>query len=215
MSNLTDPKNLGIDAILAKLGQVLQLWWDADEREKLAEKVLAEAKENKATADVQLKGCFDAANLFGFDLKFEWDKRREQQRERQAQVAAAAMPSVEVGAGLAFKEVPLSSAPKSIKDYAIDAAKQAWPNPIRVSILRQQLETIGIKTHQKTIGMTLYRLLKEGLLRRRGRDWFFVPEDGRMSASSSVNEENPEDQSGLFETDNIEVGYADAYNQVD
>jgi hypothetical protein len=37
------------------------------------------------------------------------------------------------------------------------------------------LSAHGIETHEKTPGMTLYRLLKDGLVRRKGRTWFAVP----------------------------------------
>lgn len=36
----------------------------------------------------------------------------------------------------------------------------------------------GITVHDKTPGMTLYRLLKDGLARREGRTWFAVAQDG-------------------------------------
>jgi hypothetical protein len=64
--------------------------------------------------------------------------------------------------------------------------------PIRVAILdylravgeqgsnvaevkRHLADAYGITVHEKTPGMTLYRLLKDGLVRREGRTWFAMP----------------------------------------
>lgn len=38
-------------------------------------------------------------------------------------------------------------------------------------------DAYGLKVHEKTPGMTLYRLMKEGLVRRQGRTWYAT--DGR------------------------------------
>jgi hypothetical protein len=35
--------------------------------------------------------------------------------------------------------------------------------------------------HTQTAGMTCYRWSREGLMRRSGRDWYFVPEAERQS----------------------------------
>ncbi|MDQ2879086.1 MAG: hypothetical protein M3R41_08435 [Pseudomonadota bacterium] len=46
---------------------------------------------------------------------------------------------------------------------------------VKASEVRRHLKSdYGIDTHEKTPGMTLYRLSKEGLVRREGRTWFPV-----------------------------------------
>ena len=95
--------------------------------------------------------------------------------------------------------LPTDSRPKTIKDHVLEAAQQAYPNPIRASALRRLLEEKGIKVHEKTIGMTLYRLSQRGLLTRMGWDWTFVPEDQRRAvAAESEGEESPGNDPGLL-----------------
>lgn len=75
----------------------------------------------------------------------------------------------------------------------------AHPDPVRAAALREKLEMAGIKTHEKTVGMTLYRLLREGKLRREGWDWFFIPEAERGNASSpNEQQESPGSDPGLL-----------------
>lgn len=53
-----------------------------------------------------------------------------------------------------------------------------------VSVIKKHLsDTYGIETHEKTPGMTLYRLSKEGLVRRDGRSWFATDVVGNLEAS--------------------------------
>lgn len=76
--------------------------------------------------------------------------------------------------------------PKPFKDRALELLAGAYPEPLKASVIRQKIEAeTRSQFHEKTAGMSLYRLSKEGLVRREGKDlWFFVPEDQR-------NKENP------------------------
>jgi hypothetical protein len=50
------------------------------------------------------------------------------------------------------------------------------PKGAKAADLRAFLEsTYGMKLHEKTVGMTLYRLARDHQVRREGRTWFFVP----------------------------------------
>lgn len=54
--------------------------------------------------------------------------------------------------------------------------------------IRKEIEALrGTKLHEKTVGMTLYRLSREDppKARRAGRQWFYVAQDGAMNASSN------------------------------
>jgi hypothetical protein len=63
-----------------------------------------------------------------------------------------------------------------IKDRLLERLKLLTSNGSKAADLRNYLETtFGTKTHEKTVGMTLYRLSQDGLVRRDGRTWFFVP----------------------------------------
>lgn len=62
------------------------------------------------------------------------------------------------------------------RDIILNILKGAYPAPMRVGALKEAAEAdLGRSVHYKTPGMTLYRLTKEGSVRREGRDWFYVP----------------------------------------
>ncbi len=69
----------------------------------------------------------------------------------------------------------------TIKDRVLVAAEKAYPNPVRVTELRQQFGQSGIVVHEKSLGVALYRWSKAGRVRREGRDWYYVPVNGSAS----------------------------------
>lgn len=111
----------------------------------------------------------DAAHAFNFDL-------------RAAYNSAAGSPRVPE----MMSDAPKESQPEqprrpSIKKFVQRAAQAAYPAPVRASSIRADLAAQGEDVHEKTVGMTLYRLLKKGVLRRQGFDWYFVPENERTA----------------------------------
>jgi hypothetical protein len=71
---------------------------------------------------------------------------------------------------------PLSPA-ASIRDLVIERLEAAGAVGALASDIRKYIEALrGTELHEKTVGMTLYRLSRDGLARREGRTWFFVPE---------------------------------------
>jgi hypothetical protein len=65
--------------------------------------------------------------------------------------------------------------PQSVREFTLDALKTASNLGIKASDIRAAYEAArDVKLHDKTIGMTLYRLSKDNLARREGRTWFFV-----------------------------------------
>jgi hypothetical protein len=127
----------------------------------------------------QANDCYAAARLFGFDLMQEYHRPVDQYLTHTP-------PSIE--------PPPASSAAvraRTIKDMVLEAAQLAYPNPVKASELRDQFAKQGIATHEKTIGMTLYRWLRKGKLRRDRWNWFFVPTDEQSG------EDNPRDEPGF------------------
>ncbi len=60
-----------------------------------------------------------------------------------------------------------------------DRLKLAADKGLKATELRQYYENaFSVKLHEKTIGMTLYRLSKEAKVRRDGRTWFYVSPEG-------------------------------------
>ncbi|WP_024338672.1 hypothetical protein [Bradyrhizobium japonicum] len=68
---------------------------------------------------------------------------------------------------------------QSVREFTIDALRVAGETGIKAADIRQAYESSrNVKLHDKTIGMTLYRLSKDDLARRDGRLWFFVEPKG-------------------------------------
>ncbi|MCZ8548420.1 hypothetical protein OOJ09_30000 [Mesorhizobium qingshengii] len=81
-----------------------------------------------------------------------------------------------------------SSATPTISDAILAFLKECGASGAKVSAVKEQLsKAYGFETHEKTPGMTLYRLLKEGKVRRGGRIWFYV------DPAMAVKTENPGD----------------------
>lgn len=63
-----------------------------------------------------------------------------------------------------------------IKDIAIEQLSLAGRSGLKAAAIREYAERkYGLVMHEKTVGMTLYRLLKENLVHRDGHTWFFGP----------------------------------------
>jgi hypothetical protein len=88
--------------------------------------------------------------------------------------------------GHGFRAREQGPKPPPFKNRALELLAEAYPKPLKATEIRQKIEAeTRSKFHEKTAGMSLYRLSKEGVVRREGKDlWFFVPADER-------NKENP------------------------
>lgn len=70
---------------------------------------------------------------------------------------------------------PISKRPP-IREIVIDQLKEAGAKGARAADIRQYIERVyDPDIHEKTVGMTLYRLSQRDIVRRRGLRWFFVP----------------------------------------
>lgn len=118
----------------------------------------------------EARKCYTVANLFGFDLMVEMAISQQQPDmfpQRRAEAPAALI------------------AHKSIRDILHDLIQSAYPKPVRAKHLLEELKAMGFAPHEKTVGMTLYRMSKptDGSVRRAGKaDWYFVPENQRQQA---------------------------------
>ena len=64
----------------------------------------------------------------------------------------------------------------TIRELTVEWLKTAGDSGIKAATIRQQIESkYHINLHDKTVGMTLWRLSQDGLARREGHTWFFVP----------------------------------------
>jgi hypothetical protein len=77
-----------------------------------------------------------------------------------------------------IRAVELQRSGPLFKDVALRLLKEAYPKPLRAAEVQKLAEAeLGRKFHSKTPGMSLYRLAQDGMVERRGWDWFFVPEE--------------------------------------
>lgn len=104
-------------------------------------------------------------------------------RLSEIQVARRALGielAVETPSGLFVLDLDQPIKAKAFKDTVLELLKGAYPAPMKAADVQAQAEArIGSKFHPKTSGMTLYRLAQDGLVRREGHKWFFVPEENR------------------------------------
>jgi len=122
------------------------------------------------------------ARVFGFDLNNEWQIWKASRTVGPHQKQVAEKPT-----STTIEQVPNLT----VKDLIYLAAKEAYPKPVLAAELRDLLQNRGISVHEKTVGMTLYRLSRDQKVRRNGRKWFFIPDSERSSG-----EENPASGAG-------------------
>jgi hypothetical protein len=170
-----------VKATVQKLTELTGQWNSAaaeiSQREKQIEGLQGEivAWQNwKEVLETQAKVCWDFAALHGFDLNSEYAKAQAAADEDVQEMIQAVVSPPKLD--------------RSIRDFVLEEAKAAYPDPVHATILRQKLRgDYGMNVHEKTIGMTLYRLSQQAVPRveRRGRlDWYFVPDPATAEDSA-------------------------------
>jgi hypothetical protein len=82
----------------------------------------------------------------------------------------------------------------ALREILLEQLKLAGSEGSKAALLRDYFQrSYGAVIHEKTVGMTLYRLLKDGLVHRDGHTWFFGP--------ASVESENPGGETPGFVTE--------------
>lgn len=192
-----DARALAIRAAVAKLIEIMEEHSRAQQEEAHALTLLQQAQARVAQTIEKYKQLAAIGPLFGFDLDQEYLEHMSRQIELLPPTPFA-QPRTLPEQAMSTAAIAASERPKpSVRERVVAIAKTAYPDPVRASAIRQQLEEIGLRLHDKTIGMTLYRLSREGSLRRTGWNWFFVPEDQRHAAANPQAEESPGDEPGL------------------
>jgi len=156
-------------AIVRRFQQVATDYTASLERQKQ----LAEAQQRESAVQSEITArandCYAAARLLGFDLIAALATSQSQQAEVSEAVTAPQAHTAQI-----------ISPAKSIREAVLELAKSAYPEPVRASTLQDEIEKQRGPLHFKTIGMSLYRLSREGLVRRKGqKDWFYVPPNER------------------------------------
>ncbi len=134
----------------------------------------------ESTIREKLEALQAAAHVFGFRL--EKPPKDAETAVPQVQEAPADQPAL-----------PNLDARPTIREIVLSRLRFVGTKGAKAASIRQYLEREhGIKTHEKTVGMTLYRLLKARMAYREGTTWFFDP--------TSSEKKNPAgDAAGLDE----------------
>lgn len=169
---------------------------EAQDLKAMADKEAAAATERATAAQAVMSNIRPALSVFGFDPASPrlWDLVKEAIGE-QAYYSAfrvargeQEVDQKETSTGYDEAEnanadsnvtpspqsdVDISKAPK-IKELVLERLRQSGDNGILASEIKEFVAAQGIETHEKTVGMTLYRLSKEGQVSRIGRTWFYA-----------------------------------------
>jgi hypothetical protein len=151
--------------------------------------------------DQEIADCRSAARLFSLEIDLPPEDPADAQREtiifqqnqmavqraRQlatARAAATETPTAPPPSSTTAPPQSFTSPRPSLRQILLDQLKLAGAPGSKAVPLREYFQsTYGLVIHEKTVGMTLYRLLKEGLVHRDGHTWFFGP--------ASAETENP------------------------
>ncbi|RVD52889.1 hypothetical protein EN746_11005 [Mesorhizobium sp. M8A.F.Ca.ET.023.02.2.1] len=191
---------------------------EAQEAKAAAEKQIVEASERAAEAAATIANVRPALSVFGFDTSAPklWDLvkaaignemylrafriargEEDQKQDGTADRSVVKNEDDEDGADGEMEETEVDTDTDSIdesetpriKDVVIERLRQSGEEGARLSEIKEFVTAQGIPMHEKTVGMTLYRLSKDGLTRRAGRTWYYVTpaeQEGRIVAEGQV-----------------------------
>jgi hypothetical protein len=75
-----------------------------------------------------------------------------------------------------------------IRDIVLEQLRVAMPDGQKVGPIKKYIETTySTQLHEKTVGMTLYRLSKDNLVHRKGQIWFYAPQAGQVPTADAEN----------------------------
>lgn len=139
--------------------------------------------------DRELADCQAAGRVFGVEVEVPrdeeetrgffqaWEEPNLTLRLRSLRGRVAALQDQMVTATAAAKAVATKAEMPRVSDIVLDRLKEAGDAGSKAAPIQAYIEsTYSKKIHDKTVGMTLYRLQQEGRVRRQGHTWFIVPE---------------------------------------
>lgn len=176
-------------SLLLALAVSFQRLWD----QRIADTALKEEVDARLAAlEPQIQAIFSAVQAFGVETRAGWFWPI-----REA-VGPAVFDKAMLDAGIRmqwgdppegyapivldepkFLNTELLNADAPVREIVLERLKIAERRGAKASDIRSYIEMLrGKKLHDKTIGMTLYRLSMDGLARREGRIWYYVPPPG-------------------------------------
>lgn len=105
-------------------------------------------------------------------------------KEREEAQGRLLIPSSTEENVVAQSVLPRKPKMPKMRDIALDRLREAGSVGQKASVIQKYIEnTYSVKIHDKTVGMTLYRLSKENLVHRDGQVWFFGSQNERSEDS--------------------------------
>jgi hypothetical protein len=184
------PDEITTNAMVALIARWNMAFYLSKAEEAIRDEAIKKIEEHKKT----ITACKEACRSFGYDRDNaeNWDEAvrlfSEKANELYNRTRPEGLPVLtnrkpkSEEATLPEEPAPRLETPTpTVKEIALgclalaaDAGLKAAD--IRVFIEKNYPDLSDI--HDKTVGMTLYRLLKDDLVRREGHTWFFVPQVG-------------------------------------
>jgi hypothetical protein len=169
-------------AMVAVLIRHSKMWF---ERARLI-KHKEELEERLGALNASMMDCQVAMRVLGYDVSQDgvWNKVSDEFGEdvrRALSLMPAPPPPLDEPPAAAPVMVPAPDLPPKpeapkIRNLTIDRLKAAGDAGTKAAVIREFIEkTYNFQIHEKTVGMTLYRLSLDKRARREGHTWFFVP----------------------------------------
>lgn len=170
-------------ALLSLITRHVRVW----EARKADQKIKEEVDKRLAAYPEEFKKLRTAFSLFEIDTTVEgWGEPIQEAVGKAAYNEAARkggrividdeVPRNEEPENVAPPPIPALAPGAPVRELVLEQLKSA-PDGLKASEMRAHIERLRNETlHEKTVGMTLYRLSEGGLVRREGRVWFYVPQ---------------------------------------
>jgi len=160
-------------ATVAKFREIITAYDASRLRVEGLHREIAQEEQLQEQLGAQAQQCHSTAMLFDFDLIAGLAAADDLAGDGQSGTSAAMI-------------TPLAppwanTRPVSVREFILGRAEAAYPSPVRAKALKVEYEkAFGTEIHEKTVGMTLYRIAqRDRSMRREGWDWFYVPTELR------------------------------------
>jgi hypothetical protein len=155
--------------------------WDVEVKTFAETTFLIEVKASKVEPALPVREAAEA------DVSDTTDTVETSETDAPTSQATSAITNTVISQDLADKASASDEGPPKVRDTVLEKLKLAGDKGLKAADVRKYYEdTFSTELHEKTIGMTLYRLSKESLARREGRTWYYVAPGG--DAQNQVGE---------------------------
>lgn len=166
--------------------RILERYLDGVSLRTQARDLVQRANEMRAEGAQLMERARDAADLLGFDLDNAFDRWASYVESLQVTEGATVIDLNDAAPATSLQR---DSERPTVREFILAEAEAAAPGPVRAADLRRKYEEkYGLTVHEKTFGMSLYRLSLLEYMRREGHaDWFFIPEHQRPAHQQKMD----------------------------